>query len=270
MFMTSKNNFSRWGLGLLCTASLFMLASNRYINHLGEKQKIEQENEMNIRRIKLEKERLKIYFVKPHNIKNIKNSSEADLLEKIIDDNNLTLENSVKRYERLINRSSFEEIINVVKTPLEARLLILAYLKRNTFPKNNEFYSFKEIHEKKIELSCLSAAYVAATTLHDNGFPPLILSVAIPLEEAMKKDAPTHAVFLYKYNDHFGFVSNRCIKPPIFKNVSAVIDCISELSGRKHTRYRIRDLSEASSNWIAQVPDLSKSPYYEEVGLDTK
>jgi len=249
VFMNYKKMISRGGLALLCAASIFISGPNQRM--------IEEQ-----------------HSIRPETIKDVEPFPEMKSLDRLVYDTSNGFREVIipesdketcKKYDSMINKSSLQEVIDSVKTPLDARFMVMSYHKRNTGTVEKKCFSPEDIHKNRVEFVCLHAAYMTARALDDNGFPPLILSVAVSLDKPNNKDNPFHAVFLYRYKGNFGMIDNHSVMAPVFDSIKHVVEYLSCNMGREYTLYRIRDISLESADWKEHMPSPDKAPYYEDV-----
>jgi hypothetical protein len=153
--------------------------------------------------------------------------------------------------------ANYREIIDFIETPIEARALILSYRERNKTTDKIElfFRSFRDIYEGDFQITCKEASIIAAATLHDNGYPPLIL--------LMDSEGIDHACFLYKKDNKFGSIDNNLIIPPGFAELENLVKYYSKIQGTKYTGYCLLNLDETNPGWID-----STEPYFPKIRLN--
>ncbi len=214
------------------------------------------------------------YFVAPETIKSTKNCASMDSLEEKLKKHNLDMNEQTNHagdsefldsYVRRLDRFGYDFGIKVADNPMRARLLVMAYLKRNGEEPNKKYYSIGEAHEQRPKLDCTEASEIAAAALYDDGFRPLILHAYPPEKDMIKnKDLMPHSVFLYKYNGRFGFIDNMGIVGPYLDSVEELIGFMGYLHECEYDKYRIYDLSKDNPNWMRKS-SRENIPFYKSI-----
>lgn len=158
-----------------------------------------------------------------------------------------------------LDKINYKQVIESVDHPILARKVILGYIKRNGLFPNGESHNFTDIHENKVKIDCSEAAMIAAATLSDDGYRPLLLAMA-PSSEALasNKELGSHVVFLYKQYDKFGYIGANGMAGPIFGSIKDMLSSISENLDVEYTRFQIYDLNNESRDWIFSDKGLDK------------
>ncbi len=230
-------------------------------------------------------------FVKSVEISEIKNTvsriPDFEPLESMVPNENMSYEDiaqfcvsfsALNKQVDALDSMSYEDIIKTISHPVQARIAILGYKQRNKLPRKKETIredSFKELHENKERFICPGGAIIPSTTLSDDGYRPLMLTMASPrstlyeslrditLDREVKYYA--HVVFLYKENDKFGYVGINGISRPKFESIESLLNSISENIGIKYTRFQIYDMNDVTPDWITTDSNLVMKCSYQEV-----
>jgi hypothetical protein len=266
-FIKRNGGIKKISLEILCTvligASIGIPSGVMYKNSL------KKNNQIQLERIIQSKEK---YFVNPSSIQNTKPYVEMENFENWLKDKNVAHEQMalflgkkvVDSYIKFIDDLGYEAGLRLVDTPVKARILALAYLERNGYQANKTFYSLKEVHDNKIKIDCSEATTIIAASLFDNGFQPLMLVVSPSYEDIKNNNRESHAAFLYKYNNKFGFIDNNFMSGPVFLNVENLIDFMGKKYDINYQKYYICDLSKENPDWMQKI-DIEKIPYLKDI-----
>ncbi len=174
-----------------------------------------------------------------------------------------------KKLENLaleLDSLSHDEVLEKVNHPIGARILILGYLKRNGPRKIDTpgFYCFKRIHDNKEKVDCSEASIIAAASLSDDGYRPLILVMNTSLESYLfGENYSGHAVFLYKRDNKFGYVGVSGITGPVYDNVEDIVDYFSEATKFDYVQHQIIDLDKSGRGWTTEDSALERKISYD-------
>ena len=133
-----------------------------------------------------------------------------------------------------------EEVIKYIKTPKKVQHYLDHHLETGEFEKGE---SFAENHLDRKGL-CIDYALAAAALLSDDGYKANILILS-------QRNTPSHALFLYKENDHFGVLGNSSI-PARYGSINELVKAISEKNYWDFYKYAIVDLDATfpDKDWI--------------------
>lgn len=157
-----------------------------------------------------------------------------------------------KLYIEAICKENPDEIIKLVKSPFEAATAITAYMARNGVRYNNIIPSMKDIHNGRKSIDCYGVAVIAASLLSDNGFQPAILFLRTSPRTFLFDITKTsrHAVYVYKLNGLFGYISLEKTTYPVFENLDTLINDVSRSMKVVYTQYFLSDLNIDAPNYL--------------------
>ncbi|MBT3690739.1 hypothetical protein HOG16_00670 [Candidatus Woesearchaeota archaeon] len=162
-----------------------------------------------------------------------------------------------------VDEEDYSKVIEKVSNPIEARFAIIGYMFRNGEAGkmgNKKILCYADVHDKKEEMDCSEATMIAAATLQDNGYRPLMLVMHPPHEEFKKNpdEYRGHAVFLYRRNGKFGFIGNKWVSNPQYDNLDDLVSFISKLHDKEYTKYQVIDLEQEGEDWMTSNKTLDK------------
>ncbi|MBU0666586.1 MAG: hypothetical protein ABIC91_07540 [Nanoarchaeota archaeon] len=222
--------------------------NNKIVVHTILEEQIKNTNPKDLRYSQLEKEL------------RMNNSNSKDLYELASKGN----EEIFRKYKTILKKADLYFIRKMVYHPIQARTLIKTYEKRNGVNKKsgkvvgNGFYSYETIHNKKIKMTCTEAAIIAAATLKDDGYRPLLLFINQKQPKGLnekelkkwKQNNYDHVVFLYKQNDKYGSIGGNIILENKFSNIETLAREVAEISQITYGSHHVIDLDETGIDWL--------------------
>lgn len=159
--------------------------------------------------------------------------------------------------ERKYKDKSYQEVIDIIKTPREAQDYCSYYLRyqydKELYGSEDYWATFNLTHKNRAG-DCDDGALAAAALLQDNGYEPLILS--------MSSYSEGHAVYLYKKDGKYGSIgiNSTDYHEPKFDSLDSLVNTFRPTLFKKYEYYyviNVNDCLKQGDNIIDSSKDLS-------------
>jgi hypothetical protein len=165
---------------------------------------------------------------------------------------------SIVEYTFQIKQMNYAEVIKKVNTPELAKRYLTEYLSLKeaelNYGKEDYIASFKQIHEKGCD-DRDGGALAAATLLHDDGYPPLMLCMFKKWDSL--EHHGRHPVFIYRANGKWGTLGINewdCH----FPQYSSLEEIVKNYSMKK---VNVINIEEQYLDWIDSDRDMTERIY---------